>query len=260
MKVRFGPAGIGSVKAAEETLEEYKKMGVGAAEIPFTYQIFIKNKQDALRIGKKAKSLGINLSIHAPYWINLNSKEDKKIKESQERILRCCEIGSELGVKKVVFHCGYYGGMEKEETFQNIKKGVQEIQDKINEKGWKVKLAPETMGKINVFGSVEEISRLVKETGCCFCIDFAHILARYKDYNFEMIKRNFPEKEWHCHFSGIEYGESGEKKHRDTKKEEWEKLIRGLKKYAKNKEITIISESPQPIKDSVEGLKVYQND
>ena len=32
-------------------------------------------------------------------------------------------------------------------------------------KEWKIKIAPESMGKINVFGSIEEISRLAKETG-----------------------------------------------------------------------------------------------
>jgi endonuclease IV len=65
------------------------------------------------------------------------------------------------------------------------------------------------MGKINVIGSLEVIEYLVNETGCSFCIDFAHILARYnKTENFEEVKQRFGKfKDWHCHFSGIEYGE-----------------------------------------------------
>ncbi|MCX6750549.1 MAG: hypothetical protein NTZ83_03760, partial [Candidatus Pacearchaeota archaeon] len=81
------------------------------------------------------------------------------------------------GAKSIVFHSGFYGKdfakaktpEEKkkieEETFQNIKKRITEMMEIIKEKKWKVELCPETMGKINVFGSIEEISRLVKETG-----------------------------------------------------------------------------------------------
>ena len=71
------------------------------------------------------------------------------------------------------------------------------------------------MGKINVFGSVEEISLLVKETDCSFCLDFAHILARDKKIDMKKIEKLFPEKEWHAHYSGIEYGEKGERNTED---------------------------------------------
>jgi deoxyribonuclease-4 len=111
------------------------------------------------------------------------------------------------------------------------------------------------MVKINVFGSVEEISKLVKETGCSFCIDFAHVLARDKKVDFEKIKKLFPQKEWHCHFSGIEYGDKGEKRHIRTSAENWKNL---LKNFPKDRLITIINESPEPVKDAVEGLKIWK--
>jgi deoxyribonuclease-4 len=112
------------------------------------------------------------------------------------------------------------------------------------------------MGKVNVFGSVEEISKLVKETNCEFCIDFAHVLARDKKVDYEKVKRFFPQKDWHVHFSGIVYGEKGEKHHITTKKEEWSQLLKNL---PKEKNIRIINESPTMIEDSVEGLKVYNS-
>ena len=111
----------------------------------------------------------------------------------------------------------------------------------------------EVMGKKNVFGSIKEISRLVKETRCSFCIDFAHILARYNGYEIEQVKKYFPQKVWHCHFSGIEYGEKGEKHHKRTPEKEIKRLISIL---PKNKEITIINESPNPIEDSVLSLRL----
>ena len=125
----------------------------------------------------------------------------------------------------------------------------------IKYKNWRIKIAPETMGKVNVFGSVEEIARLVKETGCSFCIDFAHVLARDKNVDYEKIKELFPEKKWHVHFSGIVYGEKGEKHHKITEKKEWENLLKNL---PKDKEITIINESPDMIEDSIKGAKIYR--
>ena len=194
------------------------------------------------------------MSIHAPYWINLNSKEKIKIKQSKERILNCCKIGEKLGAYRVVFHPGYYGGMNKEEAYQNIKDSILDMQKEIKKNKWEIKLAPETMGKINVFGSVEDISRLVKDTGCEFCIDFAHILARDKKIEYSKIKQLFAdEKCWHCHFSGIEYGEKGERRHIKTPKDKLKDLIKNL---PKDKEIVIINESPYMIEDSLLGLKL----
>src|SRR3989344_6686262 len=150
MSIRLGPAGLGRVKEAIGNLEKFNKLGLRACEIAFTYGVYIKDKEDALRIGDAAKRLGIQLSIHAPYWLNLNSKEKKKIQQSKERILRCCEVGSWLQAEIVVFHAGFYGKDDKETTYQNIKKTVLEIQDELRTRKWKIKLAPETIGKINV--------------------------------------------------------------------------------------------------------------
>ncbi len=256
LKIRIGPAGLGPVKKAVENINEFVKEGINACEIEFTYGIYIKDRKDAEKIGEEARKKGIRLSIHAPYWINLNSKEKKKTEQSMERILKCCEIGHYLGAYRIVFHPGYYGAMDKEETYQNIKTAISEMQQEINKNGWKVELAPETTGKVNVFGSVDEILRLVKETGCSFCIDFAHILAREKKVDYAGILEKFKQfKQLHIHFSGIEYGEKGERKHIKTGDKEIKELIENLKKHAKDKEIVIINESPYCVEDSIRTLK-----
>ena len=253
MSVKFGPAGLGGVKDAISNLEKYHKLGLRACEIAFTYGVYIKNKSDAVKIGEAAKKLGIQLSIHAPYWINLNSADKKKIEQSKERILKCLEAGTWLGANCVVFHPGFYGKMNKEETYENIKNAILNLQKKKKENKYTPELAPETTGKVNVFGSVDEIKKLVKETGCGFCIDFAHILAREKEYKFSEVFKKFSEhKNFHIHFSGIEYGEKGERNHKKTEKSELKKLISSL---PKNKEIVIINESPLPVEDSVMGVK-----
>ena len=254
--IRFGPAGLGGVKEAIANLEEYAKMGLTACEIAFTYGVYIKTKEDAERIGKKAKELGIELSIHAPYFINLNSAEEEKIEKSKERILRCLETGTWLGASRVVFHAGFYGKDSEEKTYETIKEGIVDIMEKAKEEGYTPKIAPEIMGK-NVFGKIDEIAKLVEDTGCSFCIDFAHILARYKDYNFKKVLEKFDKYDtWHCHFSGIEYGEKGEKNHILTHENEWKKVLENL---PKNKNITIINESPSPVADSAKGLLLYKS-
>ena len=154
MTIKFGPAGLGGVDDAIFNLEKYKSLGISACEIAFTYSIYIKNKEDAKKIGEAAEKLGIQLSIHAPYYINLNSDEEEKIEKSKERILNCCEVGTWLGAKKVVFHPGYYGKDSKEKTYEKIKKEILKMQDERRKNNFTPELAPETTGKINVFGSI----------------------------------------------------------------------------------------------------------
>jgi len=258
-KIRFGPAGIGGVKEAIYNLREYKKQGLTAAEVEFTYGVYIKKKQDAEKIGEEAKKLGIMLSIHAPYYVNLASHDKKKIEQSKKRILKCCEIGHYLGVKYIVFHAGYYGKHNKEDCYKIIKKQILNMQKTIKQKKWKVKLAPETTGKQSQFGSLDELLKMAKETKCHFCIDFAHILARaqgkinYKEI-FEKIKKI---SYIHSHFSGIEYTDKGERRHLVTNEKRVKELLKWIKRY--NLSITIINESPQPFKDSLKGLKIWKS-
>jgi deoxyribonuclease IV len=254
MPIRFGPASLGPVKTAIKVLEQYHKKGFRACEIAFTYSTYIK-ADDCPEIRKKAEEFNIDLSIHGSYFINLNAADKEKLTSSKYRITNALKIGDLLGVKTFVFHPGFYGKGTKKEAYENIKNAMLDLQAIKKKNNWKIKLAPETMGKVNVFGSVEEISQLVKDTGCSFCIDFAHILARDKEVDYKKIEKLFPEKDWHVHFSGIIYGEKGEKKHKTTTKEEWKELLKNL---PKDKSIRILNESPTHIEDSEEGLKIYK--
>ncbi|MFH0808822.1 MAG: TIM barrel protein [archaeon] len=255
--IRFGPGGLGPVKDAIKNLEMFHEMGLRACEIEFTYGPYIKNREDAVRIGERARELGIVLSIHAPYFVNLNSKENEKIEASKKRVLKCCEVASWLGAGRVVFHAGFYSGMDKEKVFEKIKEGVLEIMAEVERKGWGVEVCPELMGKVNVFGSISEVARLVDETGCGVCIDVAHVLARYGKYEFARLEKAFRGKKWHVHFSGIEFGEKGEKKHLMTSVEDWRKVLSWLSKL--DKDVVLICESPDPVGDSVVGLGIWDN-
>ena len=256
-KIKFGPAGFGSVKDAVSNLETFHELGLDACEVAFTYGAYIKDKEDGLKIGKVVKKLGIFLSIHAPYYVNLNSKEEEKVEASKKRILKCCEVGSWLGAKRVVFHPGFYSGMESSDVVDKVAGEISEMMKVVKENKWDVELCPEVMGKKNVFGSIDEIADLVKKTGCGFCIDVAHVLARYGKYEFEKISDAFGAKKWHVHFSGIIYGEKGERNHKVTEVRDWESVLGFLKKL--DKDVVIVCESPDAVGDSVVGKKIWGN-
>ena len=254
-KILFGPAGTGGSK--EEGFLLVKNSNLEAVEIEFVYSIWM-TERDAKSIAELNKKLGLVLSIHAPYYINLNSAEKSKIEASKKRILKCCEIGNLLGAKYVVFHSGFYQKDSKETTFDNIKKQILEMQAEIKKHGWKIELAPETTGKASQFGSLEELIKMKKETHCHLCIDFSHLKARcngkitYEEIASQIEKANLGHL--HCHFSGIEYTEKGERRHLLTPDSEIKSLLTALKMH--KIDCTIINESPDPLGDAVKMKKI----
>ncbi len=253
--IRVGPSGIGGVKEAIDVLKQYKKAGLSAAEVEFTYGVYIKNNEDARKIGEVAKKLGIMLSIHAPYYINLASNDKKKIEASKKRILSCCEKAHYLKAKYVVFHAAYYGKRNAAQTYEMVKKAIIDMQKVIKKKRWNVKLAPETTGKRSQFGNLDELLKLAKETGCSFCVDFAHMLAREGRIDYDEIFRKIKKFEHiHSHFSGIEFTDKGERRHLITPIAKIKELLKYIKKY--KVDITIINESPDPVGDSIKTTKL----
>jgi deoxyribonuclease-4 len=233
----------------------FHNAGIRAAEIEFVRGIYMDNNR-AKEIGQIAKSLGIELSVHAPYYVNLNSDDKTKVHASMQRIVQSCERAHHLGAKNIVFHCGYYGKDSREQTYQNIKERIVQMQDELKKKDIDVKLCPEVMGKINVFGSFEEIQRLVKETKCSFCLDFAHLKARQLgkvDFE-EYIKQVKHFSHIHCHYSGIEWTDTGEKNHTNVNINEAKELFSLLDKHKIN--CTIICESSDPFGDAVKMNKM----
>ena len=248
MKIEVGPAGTGG--GGEQGFIDIKNQGLEAVEVAFTYGVWMKPEQ-ARKIAELNKKLKLKISIHAPYYINLNSKEKAKIEASKKRILKCCEIGDLLGAKEIVFHPGFYQKMDKEETYQNIKKQIQALQKTIKEKKYNVELCPETTGKESQFGSLKELLRLKKETKCSITIDFSHLKARSigKLSYTEAVNKIKSLRNIHAHFSGIEWTDKGEKRHLPLELKDVKELLQALKKN--NVSAKIINEGPDTIKDAL---------
>lgn len=253
--IRIGPAGFGG--SPIENIGHIAELGFTAAEVEFTYGVRMK-KADAEKLGELNKKHKLMLSIHAPYYINLASKEKEKIAASKKRILDSCERGHLMGAKYVVFHAGFYQGRDKEEVFQLIKKAIIELNETIKKNKWKIKLAPETTGKASQFGDIDELIRMKKEAGCHICVDFAHIKARNIgkiDYD-SLMKKLKPLGHIHAHFSGIEWTAKGERKHLITEEKDIKELLSHLLKY--KIDATIINESPDCTRDCVKTMEILE--
>lgn len=259
MIIKLGPAGSSGLGTLEG-IKFVKEKKLQAMEVEFVRGVKMRNEL-AKQCGKVAEDLGIELSIHAPYYINLASEDPKKIKDSVKRILDSCERGHHLGATNVVFHAAYYGKKPKEKVHEIVRDSIIEMQDFVKKKGWGVKLAPETTGKVSQWGDLNEIIKLVKETHCSFCVDFAHIYARNRgviDYKkiFDKLEIIKP-KHLQCHFSNITYTLKGERMHLVLDgKPPFEPLAKEILKRKIN--TTIISESPITWKDSLKMKRIFE--
>ena len=248
-----GTAGLGYIKG----LNRLKELELDALEIEYTHGVNMSNST-AKKVGEMAKKLGISLSCHAPYFINLASKEDVKVSASKVRILQSCERLHYLGGGPVVFHPGFYQKRDVGEIYSIIKEEVKDLMKTIKAKKWNVQLALETTGKHSAFGSLDELLQLVKEIKCSLTIDFAHLKARTEgkmNYS-DMLDRVKHIKHIHSHFSGIEWTEKGERRHLLTPEKEIKELLTEILK--RKLDITIINESPDVIGDAYKMKNILE--
>jgi deoxyribonuclease-4 len=244
--IRVGPAGSGGLGNLEG-IRKAARMKLDCMEVEFTYGVRM-SEQDAREVGGLARTKSVTLSVHAPYYINLASAEKEKIHASRQRILDACRKAHALGAKNVVFHAGFYQRRTPAQTYASVKRAIIEIQDQIAKNKWRVQLCPETTGKPSQFGSVDELLKLMQETGCGICVDFAHLYARQQGrLDYASVLKKLPKK-FHAHFSGIEFGAKGERRHLKTTPGFFKPLAEALLKTGRD--VTLISESPQPYKDA----------
>ena len=254
MNIKIGPAGTSGLGYIEG-LNKCKELALEALEVEFTYGVKMTNLQ-AKEIGILAKKNNVSLSVHGPYYINLASLERKKIGASKKRILDSCERAHYLGANYVVFHAAFYGKYSKEECHEIVRKEILDMQKIIKQNKWNAILAPETTGKKSQYGDVDELLKLARETGCAFCVDFAHLEARNNkkvDYD-ELFDKLKGIGHIHSHFSGIEYTSKGERNHIITPADKIKELLRAVLKH--KKDVTIINESPDPWGDCVKTMNI----
>ena len=238
-----GSAGLGNLKGVLKVAA----MGLDCMEVAFTYGVRM-GLAGAAEVGALAREKRVTLSVHAPYYINLASHETDKFDASCRRILDSCERAHALGARNVAFHAGFYQKRTAGQTYRQIKKALTGLQKEIARRGWQVRLCPEITGKPSQFGSLEELLKLMAGIKCGITVDFSPLYARRQgDVDYPGVLAKLPQK-FHAHFSGIEYGPKGERRHIRTTPEFFEPLARALIRH--QADVTLICESPRPYEDA----------
>ena len=244
----FGTAGIPLSTWPQTTIDGIKRiaeLGLGCMEIEFAQGVYL-SEADANLVAEAAQSTGVKLSAHAPYYLNFNAHEPRKIRASQGILRKAARIASICGAQSLVFHTGFYLGDPPQVAYQAVKKYLTEVLSRLKEENINMWLRPEVSGKGSQFGTIDEILELCTELeGLAPCIDFAHWHARSGGFNsypeFASILRQINDKlgkasldNMHIHISGIAYGQKGEKSHLNLKESDlrYTELLKALKDYS----------------------------
>ncbi|PLX19038.1 MAG: hypothetical protein C0601_02810 [Candidatus Muiribacterium halophilum] len=268
-KLFFGTAGIPHSTPKKSTLDaisQIKRLGLDLMEIEFVRGVRM-SEELSKKIREKNKKENIFLSCHCPYYINLASKEDEKIKASRKRIIDSAKALYLCDGKNVVFHAGYYQGRDKEKVLEKIINEIKKVRKELDEMGLEnIILRPELTGKASAVGDEFELVRISKEVKNTFpCIDFSHYWTRYQGEKsfkelIELLAKELPElkDDLHGHISGIEFTNKGEKNHLVFEESDFpfKDLLRLL--FENDFKGTIVCESPNLEEDAMKMKKYYE--
>lgn len=273
MPLLFGTAGVpvsSKDRSSEGGVRRVRELNLGALELEFVQGVRM-GEEKARKVGEVAKAEGIVLSCHAPYYINLNSREPEKITASRDRIIHTCRISQIIGVQSVIFHPAFNHDDSSEVVLGRVVKELSIVREVLDAEGYDVILRPETTGKGTQFGDLAETIRIAQEVpGVLPCIDFSHLHARsngrYNTYDefCEILDQTAEAlgerwvKNVHFHISGIEYGLKGEKRHLVLKESDlrFEELIKACHSFGV--EGLAICESPNLEEDALLLQETYR--
>ena len=272
-KLCFGTGGTPHSSEGSSTIsgiERIGELGLDSIELEFVRGVRM-GEELAGEVKAKASELGVNLSAHGPYFINLNAKEAYKVDASFKHILATARIGYLAGCSTVTFHPAYYMKQDPGKVYGIVRERLEVVMKTLQDEGNTVEVRPETTGRLTAFGDLDEIIRLSQDVeGVLPCIDFSHLHARegkVNTYNeFAEVLTKLEDglgkeilSNMHCHVQGIEYTDKGEKTHLNLKESDFNylELLEAFKEY-KVKGL-IVCESPNLEEDALLLKKTYES-
>lgn len=262
--IKFGPSGnsesfyAAGYSHTEQSAKFVKDLGLNCFEYSFGRGVRM-TEDKAISIGDAFKAQDVEISVHAPYYINFANPDDEMAAKSYGYVLDSAKMAKLMSGKRVVFHPASQGKMEREQAVALTEERLKILRDYLymNDLG-DMMICPETMGKIAQIGTIEEIVRFCKiDPIYTPCVDFGHVNAREQgslkteqDYlsrlEYMVSELGYERmKHFHVHFSKIMYSAKGEVKHLTFADEiygpEFEPLAVALKKL--RLEPYIVSES-----------------
>ncbi|MCX6079748.1 MAG: TIM barrel protein [Chloroflexi bacterium] len=275
LSFRFGTVGspIGTPKkpgGSVGSIQFSRSIGLDALELGWVQAVRVSIETCAA-INTTASQHDVAISVHAPYYINLNADSEEWPK-SRQRLMDAALYGNLAGATDIIFHPGSYFERPAPDVLRVAIPRLQGCVDELVAAGNPVILRPETMGKSAMLGSLEDTIEMAKSiSGVLPCIDFAHLHARpgdgsvnsYEEWSFglEMYAKTLGDsalKHLHIHLSGIEYGPKGEKNHLPVAESDLKlrDLFRAL--YAFSAGGRIMCESPIMEEDALNMKQVWQ--
>ncbi|MCQ3935531.1 MAG: hypothetical protein DPW18_00655 [Chloroflexi bacterium] len=230
LSFKFGTVGspIGTPKKPGGTVGAIafsKSIGLDALELGWVQSVRVTEATCAA-IKAAGQQEAVALSVHAPYFINLNAAGEEWPK-SRKRLMDAAHYGYLAGATDIIFHPGSYFGSDPAEVLKAAIPRLEGCVKELQKNGDQVILRPETMGKSAMLGSFEDALAMSKAMDMVQpCLDFAHLHARPGDGSmntydeWSRLLEKYGKalggralKRLHIHLSGIEYGPKGEKNH-----------------------------------------------
>ena len=233
MSAKFGPAGNSDSfsKAHKSSLAAPKwiaDFGLDCYEYQCGKGVHV-GEETARKVGENTRAAGISLSLHAPYFINLANPDQTSLEKTIGYIIAGCQVADWMGAGRVVIHSGALMKRTRREALDIARKSLAQVVAVCDSLGFgHIALCPETMGKINQLGDLDEVLQLCTlDERLVPCIDFGHLYARSlgADDGLEACVRMLDRvgqvlgaeraANFHSHFSHIEFTpKGGEKCHR----------------------------------------------
>ena len=185
MHIRFGPSGNspsfyqqGHSRSSEQPAW-LRALGLDAYEYSFGRGVRI-GEQTAGEIGGNAKAHDIALSVHAPYYINLASEDAQRVESTLGHFIKTARAADWMGAKRIIFHPGAVGKKTRAQAVKLTTSGLKTAVKTLDGLGYgHLTLCPETMGKINQIGDLDETLALCTlDERLIPCLDFGHLYAR----------------------------------------------------------------------------------
>ena len=274
----FGPAGLADsfkamgYKKSIQVADYLAEFGLTA----FEYQAGrgVKIGTDAAsQLGAVLADKNIQVSIHAPYFISMSSVEEEKRLNSVNYILQSAQALNAMGGRRIIFHSGSCGKITRQEALNKAMDTMGLMVQAMDDNGFgHMTLCPETMGKVNQLGSLDEVLALCSvDKRILPCIDFGHLNARDggiikgKDDYLRIIDRMAEKLKddrfmyFHSHFSKIEYTTGGEKRHLTFRDNVWGPEFEPLMDvvYENNLSPVFICESAGTQTEDAQTMKFY---
>ncbi len=252
-------------------IQQIKNLGLDALELGWVQAVRV-TEETCKNIKAAAIESDVVISVHAPYFINLNANAEEWPK-SRQRLMDAAHYGNLAGATDIVFHPGSYFEKEPGEVLPLVIERLQGCVDELRKAGNPVILRPETMGKSAMLGSLDDTLIMSREvSGVLPCMDFAHLHARAGDGSMNTYAEwmkvldayakalgSQTLKKMHIHLSGIEYSAKGERNHLVLAEADLDLpgLYKALREY--QCEGRIMCESPNLEEDALEMKKIWES-